>query len=146
MYTNTSIFKSIIMASLFWNSLTQDTDDFTQTLENHKNTSKISITISYGYNKNQSFFSNNNNEGEDEYEYDISQDIYEEIQDIDYWSRQLRSFTNSITKRIDNYYKNHHNTALLSYLYDREEDVLFEDNTKGEDVIEIIEEIEEIEA
>ena len=63
MYTNTSIFKSIIMASLFWNSLTQDTDDFTQTLENHKNTSKISITISYGYNKNQSFFSNNNNEG-----------------------------------------------------------------------------------
>lgn len=110
------------MANLFWNSLTQSTDDFSKILEHHKNKSKIHISIQYKEDNNQSFFEENQDET------GISDNVYEIIQDMNKWSQRLPSYTNSSNKQIDYYSKINYNKELLSFLYDKEEDGWFDDS------------------
>lgn len=106
--------------SLFWALISQDTETFANTLAEHKNKStnmsKINVTIQYPTNK--SFFS----EDDIGTNFDISQYVYEEIQDNLEWSLKLPSYHDNISKHIDDYYIYREKNALISYLYDKEEE------------------------
>lgn len=121
----TPLLITIIMATLFWNSLTQPTDTFSNTLQEHKNKSKISMTITYGHNKNISFF--DDNQYENDSESNISPEVYEEILNTYEWSVSLPNYTDLISKRLDNYFNTNYNKKLITYLYDKEEDEWFDE-------------------
>jgi hypothetical protein len=131
--------------SLFWASLTQNNQTFAHTLDKYKNDSKISISIYYPV--DTSFFTDSDIEVSN----DISQEAYGEIQDNLEWSLSLPSYHDNISKHIDDYYRYQEKNALISYLYDKDEDEYLQETDYYEYDSQFIiydeyEEVEEIEA
>ena len=115
-YWSPSVSIKLVIMSLFWAAVTQDKQTFAKTLEEYKNNSKISVTVEYP--TNTSFF----NDKDSEYSNDISQDAFDEIQDNLEWSLSLPSYHDNISKHIDDYYRNKETGALISYLYEKEDE------------------------
>lgn len=135
----TKLFIKLTIMTLFWNSITKDTNTFANILKEHKNKSLINVSIEYP--NNNDFFLESDIEHSD----DISIEAYEEIQDNLEWSYKLPSFHDNISKRIDDYYVNRYNSTLVTYLYDQEEqewDKSMETNYNDYEEVEEVEEIE----
>lgn len=144
-YITPSFSIKIVIMSLFWASLTQDNQTFAHTLDKYKNDSKISISIYYPV--GTSFFTDSDIEVSN----DISQEAYGEIQDNLEWSLSLPSYHDNISKHIDDYYRYQEKNALISYLYDKDEDEYLQETDYYEYDSQFIiydeyEEVEEIEA
>lgn len=126
----------LVTMSLFWKSLTQDADSFSKTIKNHSDNQKISISISFNNNNNTNFFEEN----EVDTYYDITPETYAEMQDYLKWQNKLPSYTNSTTKNLDNAFETKQQTALISLLYDKEEQQWFNEEEYEEyDEYEVIE-------
>lgn len=136
-----SLLFTIIMSTLFWKSLTQANNTFVNTIEEHRNKSKISMTILYNDNKNKDFFEDNQYEEDNEYYF--SPELYDDILDMYEWTTTLPNYTDIISKRLDNYYNVNHNNTLTKYLYDKEEAGWFPDTDVVYDEAETIEELTE---
>lgn len=146
-YITPSFSIKIVIMSLFWASVTQDNQTFAHTLDKYKNDSKISISIYYPV--DTSFFTDSDIEVSN----DISQEAYGEIQDNLEWSLSLPSYHDNISKHIDDYYRYQEKNALISYLYDKDEDEYLQETDYYEyeydsqfNIYDEYEEVEEIEA